>query len=203
MRRNGIQVLFSVLTLCLAFAGCGFDTLQESVKLRLSFSVDEETGLFAAEKDYRPDDNPDIANNRERIEDGVLQVRSMSVILTRIGEKNEAKFAWGKVYASVKGQAMSDEEIQKDASKPCAESAASACFEAVALIPTDTTDADSQDRGGLALDITPDQKRALIDLVFNNPELTVKMVGWTDQKDKPVAFDADVVFNLDISASIL
>jgi hypothetical protein len=156
------------------------------------------TGAFAAEKDYRPDDNPDIKNNRDRLEDGTVQIRSLAITLTRIGANNAAKFAWGKVYATPKGTALGF-KLEDDVSKPCAESSASACFEAIALVPTDT----QGDRGGLSLDISPDQKAKLIDLVFNNPELTVTVVGWTDQKEKPVVFDADVVFSIDISANAL
>ena len=192
----------AIITSALMFSGCGFDSLQETVKLRLNFSVSSDKGAFESEETYRPDDNQDIRDNRERIEQGEIQIRSMSVIMTRIGETNAANFAWGKVYVTAKGDGtVIDYETDKATS--CKESKASACFEAIPLIPTDTTDEDSNDRGGLTLDMTADQKVALIDLIFNNPELAVKVVGWTDKQSEPTEFDVDVVFTIDVTASLL
>ena len=79
----------------------------------------------------------------------------MSVIMTRIGETNAGNFAWGKVYDAKGDGAVIDYETDKATS--CKESKASACFEVIPLIPTDTTDKDSNDRGGLTLDMTADQ----------------------------------------------
>ncbi|MEE2903741.1 MAG: hypothetical protein VYC39_15550 [Myxococcota bacterium] len=199
---NRLRLPFALITSVLMLSGCGFDTLQETVKLRLNFSVISDKGAFESEEIYRPDDNEDIRNNRDRIEQGEIQIRNMSVVLTRIGQTNAAKFAWGKVYVAAKADSAAvDYEI--DRARPCKESKASACFEAIPLIPTDTTDQDSNDRGGLTLDMTTEQKSALIDLIFNQPELSVKVVGWTDKQSEPTDFDVDVIFTLDITASLL
>ena len=199
---NRLRWTSALLASAIFVSGCGFDSIQETVKLRLNFSVDSQLGAFESEETYRPDDNQDIKDNRDRIDQGEIQIRTMSVILTRIGETNAANFAWGKIYVTAKGDGATV-DYEADKTLPCKESKASACFEAIPLIPTDTTDADSNDRGGLTLDMTADQKVALIDLIFNNPELSVKVVGWTDKQSEPTQFDVDVVFTIDVTASLL
>jgi hypothetical protein len=194
-------LLITLLCFSLGWAGCGFDSLQKTVKLRLHFEVDGTAGSFESQQDYKPDDNADIKDNREILKAGVINVRSMSVIFTDVPDQT-ARFAWGRVYAYPKGTALNI-DIDEDKIKSCKESQATACFDSVALVRTQTMAGEGLQRDGLSLDVSPEHKAKIVDLVLNHPELTVQVVGWTDQKDSPVTFEADVIFNIDVKASLL
>jgi len=201
------RIPFLLIAICfsLGLNGCAFEVDFEPVNVRLSFSVDELVGAFTAEQTYIPDDNPDIKNNRDKLEDSTVQISNVTVVFTSIGQDNQANFAWGRVYAYPKEMGPSDVLIKEDLSRACddAASIAAACFDAVPVRATKTTTDKGVQRGGLNLDISADQKANIVDLLLNNPELAVKVVGWTDHTADPVQFDADVVFTIDITANVL
>ena len=148
--------MLPLLSFSLGGAACGFDSLQKTVKLTLSFEVDEEKGEFSSQQDYKPDDNKDIKDNRELLEEAIINVRSVEVKFTQVPDQ-DARFAWGKVYAYPKGTTLSV-NVAEDLQKPCKESEATACFESIALVSTAGT-------AGLSLDISPDQKVKIVDCI--------------------------------------
>jgi len=190
-RYAGIAIL--TLGLLPVNSGCGFDALELSTDLRLSFNVDGDNGVFDKEQSYKPDDNEDIRQNREKLAESVIRIREITVDINRVSDETEANFAWGKVYAFPANKPLEQADIEKDQVLGCEESLLStACFEAIPLVATE----------GIHLDMTPAQKAKLVDLVFNHPELAIKLIGWTDRETSPTVFQADVVFSIEATASL-
>jgi hypothetical protein len=171
-------ILVLALSALLGSTGCGLITKDFSGHIKANFTINSMDTTYNDSFMVDPDSNPDVKDNRSKIQSGSGQIRMITLRILSVESPpaNQASLAWGEIHIRTAMDSTPDSPL--------------GLFESVPVLAAQQIN--------VALD--PDTRSRIANYVFvDNGPLTFTVKG---QTDKPPDFSGEVDFEVEFSASL-